>query len=288
MGVSESKCFWMVCQCRKSSELQTTGVQLLSKHHFPQTWDHLSEDPSLTHPCFHFSLFIDKPLVKQVQQMGSDSPSSHPMCTHHAWAITLEGSVPEPLRCCSRMKALLPPISSRSRAVLTTKILQAQDHQSDPAMGPSYTFPFAPLQISNTHWGTRASFLPSIPVGNFKCSESWRIWAAMTHLSPLPASLVCAHLPLPITHRAAWAVLVTGLMLISGNSHGLSLGSHHLLQLQQWPSLQESPWPPDSFRRDTVDCFLLSARRPWYSELWKHTVLVTTLWEYLVEGHSTG
>lgn len=164
------------------------------------------EEPSLTHLCFHFSLLTDESLVKCIQQTGYDSPSSHPMCTHQPLdtlqAIPLKGFVPEPLRCFSRMKAFLLPICSRSRAVLNTKSVQAQDYHSDPAMGPSYTFPFAPLQISNTHWAT--SSLPTVSISNFKHFESWRIWAApaMTHLSPWPASLVFADLPLLIIHSS--------------------------------------------------------------------------------------
>lgn len=280
----------MVYQCRRSSQHQTTGVQLLSKHHFPQTRDHLSEDPLLTHPCFHFSVLAGQSLVEQVQQTGSESPFSHSLCTHQP---------PDTLQClgCHPWKfcAWTPEVFQQTEGTSASHVIQKQscaEHQVPsgprlslrPRHGTFLDLPFSSFakQQYSSHWGP-----PPCPPSQSVTSSVLRAEEYGQSL-PWPTFLLCqppwcVQTFLSSSHAAAaWAILVTGLVLISGNSHRLSLQCHHLLQLQQWPSLQESPWPPDSFRggtswRDTVDCFLLSARRSWCPELQKQTVLATTL-----------
>lgn len=86
--------------CRWSSWHQTTGVQLISKHHYPQTRDHLSGDPSFTHPCFYFSLLTEEALVKQIRHTRSGWSFPHLICTCQPARHTLmSGQVPSKVLC---------------------------------------------------------------------------------------------------------------------------------------------------------------------------------------------
>lgn len=263
----------MVYQCRRSSQHQTTGFQFLSKYHCPQTrWQYFT----------HTSLLLLFPPYRWIfSKMCSTDRVWQSFLPRHAHSPTprhTPGHHPQ------RLCAWTPEVFQQNEGTSASHMLQKQscvEHQVPPgprlSLRPSHgTFLYLPFcSFANQ---------PPPPCPPFQL-VTLSILRAEEYGQPLPRPTFllcqppwCVQTFLSSSHTAAWAVLVTGLMLhlllISGNSHRVSLWIHHLLQLQQWPSLRESPRPPDSFRRstswrDTADCFLLSARRPQCPELWK-------------------
>lgn len=193
---------------------QTTGIQLISKYRYPQIRDHLSGDPSFTHPCFYFSLLTDESLEKHIQQMRSGGASPIPRAltnpqTHSgAWAIPLKGFVHEPPSCFSRMKPLLPPTCFRSMAVLNIEFLQAQGYRTTvPAIGWHWPRPLL-LLFCQSPILTEAPDAPTCPpsqlvTSSFPRAEEYGQTPAITCLSPSSAFQVHADLPLLITHSSS-------------------------------------------------------------------------------------
>lgn len=165
----------------------------------------------------------------------------------------------------------------RSTAVVNTKLFQAQDQLSVPAVGSHWPSRPSLLLLCKSAILTGALHAPACPLSQLVTSssfESWRMGANPCH-DPLFSFTSLRGACRPSSSHHTWQqpgmsssqVSRCTLLLISGNNCSFSLWSQNLLQLQQWPLLQKSPRPLNSFRgvtswRDTVDCCLISASRP--------------------------
>lgn len=117
----------------------------------------------------------------------------------------VSGPSPLEVSCFSRMKALLPSRCFRSMTVLNTELLWAQDYLPVPAVGPQWPSRPSLLLLCKPAVLTEALDVPTFPPSQLTTSaflrdEEYGQTPAMTYLSPSPASLVPADLPLLTIH----------------------------------------------------------------------------------------